>query len=912
MSTKKLAKQLGFVRKRSQSSTGQKKPLTSTQIFPYLIVIDFESTCWRERNSYGQEIIEFPAVLLNTSTGEVESEFHTYVQPQEHPTLSDFCTQLTGITQQQVEAGVPLHICLSRFSRWLQALEHQRGVVFPRDQRAPVAEQRPCAFVTWSDWDLGVCLLYECKRKQLHKPAVLNSWIDLRATYRLFYNRKPKGLNGALQDLGIQFSGREHSGLDDARNTSHLAWRMMRDGCVMKITRSLERAPLKTKPLFGNGNVPGNGCPSNKRDNKTTIKNPSKTTESGGHLENRPNIKPVSNTDVVVTRPKPSDNPVPNTDVVVTRPKPSDNPVPNTEVTSNLTSEPVQYQSIVSPKTLLNGLTTPMCGSRGNSRTVRIGTIWSVSSPMCGGRGNSRTVRIGTIQSVSSPMAFNIPSPRHYINSLVLVSTTVNCITHLPQPDPTLDPETGSTEEDVPILVETESCGSYDDVVLEEDCDVTVGDEASVADVYTENERFEVDDNSVCGRTLLCPSPVRSNPGRGPTNSRPSSNTTNTPCQHLTSLVHKTDSRTSSRNLVSLKAETTRTYNTSAPTSLSTSSFVRPVTPGSNTLSRLNTETSISFVIDKDESRTSSSSAESETTRIYSTSGSNSSCSFSFAKPRPVTHDSNRSATRSRPQTATSNNSFVIYKDKPRASNTSSTSSISIASNTSTASSHSFVKPRPGLQSSNLQATRSRPLTTKNPGNYFTSMSSTTNLPNPSFVRPKPVTTSSNLSASHTPNGSASNLSFARPRPVVHNPNPSTSRSRLHAEMPEAPFTIHKDSSCLSSVSRTSVGGSFSILSSSVNRSSFPPTRSTKITAPLCDCGRRAKRLTVCNGGPNQGRAFYCCAVRRHGPGGTRKGCELFRWESAVLQAKSPASAAASIALCFGLNSSVVRPPVII
>ncbi|XP_038842396.1 ERI1 exoribonuclease 2-like [Salvelinus namaycush] len=876
MSTKKLAKQLGFVRKRSQSSTGQKKPLTSNQIFPYLIVIDFESTCWRERNSYGQEIIEFPAVLLNTSTGEVESEFHTYVQPQEHPMLSDFCTELTGITQQQVEAGVPLHICLSRFSRWLQALEHQRGVVFPRDQRAPVAEQRPCAFVTWSDWDLGVCLLYECKRKQLHKPAVLNSWIDLRATYRLFYNRKPKGLNGALQDLGIQFSGREHSGLDDARNTSHLAWRMMRDGCVMKITRSLERAPLKTKPLFGNGN----GCPSNKGDNKTTIKNPSKTTESGGHLENRPNSKPVSNTDVVETRPKPSDN-----------------MAPNTEVNSNLTAEPVQYQSIVSPKTLLNGLTTPMCGSSGSSRTVRIGTI----------------------RSVSSPMTFNIPSPHHYINSLVLVSTTVNCITHLPQPDPTLDPETGSMEEDVPILVETESCGSYDDVVLEEDCDVMVGDEDSVADVYTENERFEVDDSSVCGRTLLCPSPVHSNPGRGPTNSRPSSNTTNTSCQHLTRLVHKTDSRTSSSNLVSLKAETTRTYNPSAPTSLSTSSFVkpRPVTPGSNlsdTRSRLTTETSISFVIDKDEWRTSSSSAKAETTRIYNTSGSNSSCSFSFAKPRPVTHDSNRSATRLRPQTATSNNSFVIYKDKPRASNTSSTSSISISSNTSTASSHSFVKPRPGLQSSNLHATRSRPLTTKNPGNYFTSMSSTTNLPNPSFVRPKPVTTSSNLSASQTqtPNSSASNLSFARPRPVVHNPNPSTSRSRLHAEMPKASFTIHKDSSCLSSVSRTSVGGSFSILSSSVNRSSFPPTRSTKITAPLCDCGRRAKRLTVCNGGPNQGRAFYCCAVRKHGPGGTRKGCELFKWESALLQAKSPASAAASIALCFGLNSSVVRPPVII
>lgn len=31
------------------------------------------------------------------------------------------------------------------------------------------------------------------------------------------------------------------SGLDDARNTAQLAARMMRDGCVMKVTRSVPR-----------------------------------------------------------------------------------------------------------------------------------------------------------------------------------------------------------------------------------------------------------------------------------------------------------------------------------------------------------------------------------------------------------------------------------------------------------------------------------------------------------------------------------------------------------------------------------------------------------------------------------------------------------------------------------------------
>lgn len=255
MSTKKLARELGIIRKRSQNKeSNQSKRPGRKQYFSYLIIIDFESTCWREKNNYGQEIIEFPAVLLNTASGAVESEFHTYVQPQEHPVLSEFCTELTGITQTQVEAGVPLAICLSRFTRWLNSLQQEKGVVFLREGKAPLIPGHPCAFVTWSDWDLGVCLLYECKRKQICKPEVLNSWIDLRATYKLFYSRKPKGLNGALQDLGIEFSGREHSGLDDARNTARLAWRMMTDGCFMKITKSLDRvsgflAGLPSSPI---------------------------------------------------------------------------------------------------------------------------------------------------------------------------------------------------------------------------------------------------------------------------------------------------------------------------------------------------------------------------------------------------------------------------------------------------------------------------------------------------------------------------------------------------------------------------------------------------------------------------------------------------------------------------------------
>ncbi|XP_005405091.1 PREDICTED: ERI1 exoribonuclease 2 isoform X2 [Chinchilla lanigera] len=253
MATKRLARQLGLIRRKSNTpaneNLGRNK---SKQLYNYVIVIDFESTCWNDgKHNSSPEIIEFPAILLNTSTGEIESEFHAYVQPQEHPVLSEFCMELTGIKQAQVDEGVPLKICLSQFCTWIHKIQQQKKFFFTAGVSEPsTSEVKLCAFVTWSDWDLGVCLEYECKRKQLLKPVFLNSWIDLRATYKLFYRRKPKGLSGALQDVGIEFSGREHSGLDDSRNTALLVWKMIRDGCLMKITKSLNKVPKKNSNIL--------------------------------------------------------------------------------------------------------------------------------------------------------------------------------------------------------------------------------------------------------------------------------------------------------------------------------------------------------------------------------------------------------------------------------------------------------------------------------------------------------------------------------------------------------------------------------------------------------------------------------------------------------------------------------------
>ncbi|XP_005106384.1 ERI1 exoribonuclease 2 isoform X2 [Aplysia californica] len=130
---------------------------------------------------------------------------------------------------------------------WLRRLREEKGIVCADDGTAGgdkcTSGQKVAALVTWSDWDLGVCLLYEAKRKQITRPSALNRWIDLRLTYRKFYQRRPDGLNGALQDLGLIFDGRQHSGVDDARNTARVAWRMICDGCQLLITKTLKTTP---------------------------------------------------------------------------------------------------------------------------------------------------------------------------------------------------------------------------------------------------------------------------------------------------------------------------------------------------------------------------------------------------------------------------------------------------------------------------------------------------------------------------------------------------------------------------------------------------------------------------------------------------------------------------------------------
>ena len=122
--------------------------------FKYLAILDFEATCDDVTTLKPQEIIEIPILLLNTTTYEIDYQFHSYVRPTIHPKLTTFATstELTGITQEVVDKADPIR---KVWPRVLQFLKHRQLIA--SNQLDP-AGNNTMIFVTCGDWDLKTML----------------------------------------------------------------------------------------------------------------------------------------------------------------------------------------------------------------------------------------------------------------------------------------------------------------------------------------------------------------------------------------------------------------------------------------------------------------------------------------------------------------------------------------------------------------------------------------------------------------------------------------------------------------------------------------------------------------------------------------------------------------------------------
>jgi len=177
-----------------------------------VLIVDLEATCWdpeeSEQSIEDMEVIEMGAALAHPD-GRVERSFSTYVRPVKHPTLTAFCTELTSITQEDVDKAPAFAEACKLVDEW-------------------VGETKGLVWGSWGNYDRRQ-LEMERERHGV-APAFLDTpHINLKRPWRKTNKVKSRGLGKALRYHGLDFEGTPHTGLDDARNVARLLKHMRGD-----------------------------------------------------------------------------------------------------------------------------------------------------------------------------------------------------------------------------------------------------------------------------------------------------------------------------------------------------------------------------------------------------------------------------------------------------------------------------------------------------------------------------------------------------------------------------------------------------------------------------------------------------------------------------------------------------------
>ncbi|KAK3813574.1 MAG: ribonuclease H-like domain-containing protein [Linnemannia elongata] len=251
-----------------EQDVGQRqKVLHKNSRYDYYLCFDVEATCELGfRFEFPSEVIEFPVVLLDGSTLEIVDEFHSYVRPIHRPILSDFCIELTGISQETVDNAPTFVEVLARFEEWLTS----HGIILsdhdtttsttitaqsvdkkvkskkskgnsgrgsnngnPSNLRVDNAINdfqygATYCFVTDGPFDIRDFISKQCLHSNILRPSYFaHPYIDVRTMFRDYLDLiQWKNLERMLGFLGETFEGRQHSGICDARMVALIAKRL--------------------------------------------------------------------------------------------------------------------------------------------------------------------------------------------------------------------------------------------------------------------------------------------------------------------------------------------------------------------------------------------------------------------------------------------------------------------------------------------------------------------------------------------------------------------------------------------------------------------------------------------------------------------------------------------------------------
>lgn len=245
--------------------------------YRYAIVLDFEATCVEMGAPDPQEIIEFPSVLVDLTTGEVVDEFEAFVRPLHHPTLSPFCRELTSIRQTDVDEAEPFVSVFARHQAWLaehgidvnapepRAFAPEEPDLTPAADLAHMANDahtadaevaaghalgRGAVIVTCGDWDLLQMLPKQVRTAELTSlPLLYSRWLNIKVPFKALFGPARVGMARMLKALDLPLIGHHHRGIDDSRNIARILLALQERGARVEVSGRLAAKHWPPLPL---------------------------------------------------------------------------------------------------------------------------------------------------------------------------------------------------------------------------------------------------------------------------------------------------------------------------------------------------------------------------------------------------------------------------------------------------------------------------------------------------------------------------------------------------------------------------------------------------------------------------------------------------------------------------------------
>ena len=176
------------------------------------IVVDLEMNNIRRRSEARKictnEIIEIGASMLDENLWEI-GKFQIYVKPEYNDVIVPKISKLTGITNEMVANAPTFSVAFKQFTDWCLNIKDDVMIY------------------AWSNTDHSQVMkeiqLKQYKLSEEEHKLMEHGWTDFQNEFDIHLGfERQISLKLALDMAGIDFNGRQHDALDDARNAAKL------------------------------------------------------------------------------------------------------------------------------------------------------------------------------------------------------------------------------------------------------------------------------------------------------------------------------------------------------------------------------------------------------------------------------------------------------------------------------------------------------------------------------------------------------------------------------------------------------------------------------------------------------------------------------------------------------------------